>query len=487
MGTINIKRASLEYNDYNELTVKYGKAEELLAAIQPNDKKVTIWYFQSETLPKLPDTVVYLTIFKGNDNLKKIEGYPKNLKSFSLYDDTIDFFSQVPSLPPTIMAVHLLIGSQPLIHMEIERKQEMYTFEPTLHCKNCYFVAIEKVIQPTDKHVTIEAFQEPVFSRLPNTVRSLHIHNNLPNTVYNLPNHLLDFICDNNNITSLPKLPKTLDYLNCSENPLSRLPELPPKLTRLYCSHCELTELPKLPDSLIEIECNENKLTSLPPFPPKLTKIMASENQLTRLPKMRKFTLEDAEEGVDMDFGENPLREPFKTFYKEFIEAEDQDANINNNDFNNLNIDPIIVATLNNLNTLANKIDAYDAITSGMGSRQANLKQRAKQIYRLQKTLEKQGPLPPELIGEVGSFSSGVGSVEGPRSLAQQFTALSQRIPELQPVGITQQPLLSEWQRQKQNSNTRRRLRKLMREEKNIKRATGKGGKRKTMRLRRKN
>jgi hypothetical protein len=103
-----------------------------------------------------------------------------------------------------------------------------------------------------------------------------------PNIV--LPDGLLIFSCQRNNLTELPKLPEGLIELNCSDNPLAKLPELPNSLLRLYCDNNTLTELPKLPGGLLELGCTENPLTKLPDLPNSLVKLYCTQTNIRELP-----------------------------------------------------------------------------------------------------------------------------------------------------------------------------------------------------------
>lgn len=477
---------------FNRINIKGGKqlssegatAEELLAEIKPNDIQVDIKYFQSDTLPKLPNTIKILSIFGtrigaplGQESrLNFIEEFPETIQDVIIYYERLEFLSRLPKFPATLNRFRWYKNGRP--YMKIQR--ENYRDEngtKSLVCTKSTFEIIEKVIRPTDYRVTIEAFQEPVLPRLPDTVKALLISKSLPNTVYNLPPSLFEFYCAENNFKVLPELPLTLQILYCSFNPLGQLPELPPNLTKLYCANCNLRELPELPDTLRLIICFENRLISFPPFPPGLQEVNASSNQLTRLPKMRRFTPEEVN-FLSINFHENPLREPFASFYRDFEEVHQvviiiEDVNARK------------YAIANNYNLLADRIDAYDNKIGALQSRQENTRRDIERVRRIQQTFGQAGPLPPELAAAVGSFYSGVGNL-GSRSLNQQIATLRQRLPEYQPVGVTQQPFVPEHLRRKQNSNTRMRLRKLLSEEKNIQRKGLKGGKRTTRRHRKK-
>ena len=71
---------------------------------------------------------------------------------------------------------------------------------------------------------------------------------------------LLQFGCDNNNLTELPELPNSLEVLYCDDNRLKKLPKLPEGLKSLYCRKNDLTELPELPKSLKILDCKKNRL-----------------------------------------------------------------------------------------------------------------------------------------------------------------------------------------------------------------------------------
>ena len=72
---------------------------------------------------------------------------------------------------------------------------------------------------------------------------------------------LVNFSCEENNLTWIPSLPSTLKYLNCRNNNLTSLPSLPSGLTSLICDQNQLTALPTMPSTLQTLECENNKLS----------------------------------------------------------------------------------------------------------------------------------------------------------------------------------------------------------------------------------
>ena len=104
----------------------------------------------------------------------------------------------------------------------------------------------------------------------------------------NLMNYtkLIDFRCDNCDLTKLPNLPNSLTNLFCYNNNLTKLPNLPDSLTHLFCYNNNLIELPNLPTSLIELYSNNNKLTYLPNLPKSLVFLECYNNNLIKLPEI---------------------------------------------------------------------------------------------------------------------------------------------------------------------------------------------------------
>ena len=72
---------------------------------------------------------------------------------------------------------------------------------------------------------------------------------------------LVNFACEENNLTSLPSLPSTLKTLRCGKNKLTSLPSMPSGLTFLDCYANQLTSLPTFTSSLQTLECEDNKLS----------------------------------------------------------------------------------------------------------------------------------------------------------------------------------------------------------------------------------
>ena len=107
---------------------------------------------------------------------------------------------------------------------------------------------------------------------------------------------LVNFACEENNLTSLPALPSTLKTLNCRENKLTSLPSMPSGLTLLVCDHNQLTSLPTFTSSLQTLECENNKLSGTVNLcnlsglktlkisnNPNMTSLDCSQNSLTTL------------------------------------------------------------------------------------------------------------------------------------------------------------------------------------------------------------
>jgi hypothetical protein len=83
-------------------------------------------------------------------------------------------------------------------------------------------------------------------------------------------------------------------YLNLSGLNLTTLPPLPANIVTLYVHNNNLTELPDIPNGVVELTANTNKLTKIPRLPASLR---------------------------TADFRDNPLEEPFATFYNEYLKS----------------------------------------------------------------------------------------------------------------------------------------------------------------------
>ena len=108
------------------------------------------------------------------------------------------------------------------------------------------------------------------------------------------------------------------------------------------------------------------------------------------------------------------------------------------------------------------------------------LKRKLRNLTALRLTAKPNSYLPPGLASEVGSFLSGQPAT---MSMNQQLQNIKRKIPEFQPGGITQQPVIPPHQQIKNNIKTRYRLQKAIEEEKKNK----KGGKQRKTRRNKKN
>lgn len=103
---------------------------------------------------------------------------------------------------------------------------------------------------------------------------------------------LVEFVCDDNQLTELPILPITLRRLRCNGNLLTQLPKLNPELILLDCYNNRLTDLPELMcSSLRWLNCSYNQLTELPELNPELVLLDCFDNQLESLPVLKHSSL----------------------------------------------------------------------------------------------------------------------------------------------------------------------------------------------------
>lgn len=101
-----------------------------------------------------------------------------------------------------------------------------------------------------------------------------------------LPNNLIHFLCDYNNLTHLPELPDTIRVVECKNNRLEILTKLPKQLKSLNCWNNRLKTLPRLPELLEQLICRNNQLIYLPELPKSLTSLECRNNNLAYLPKL---------------------------------------------------------------------------------------------------------------------------------------------------------------------------------------------------------
>ncbi len=148
-----------------------------------------------------------------------------------------------------------------------------------------------------------------------NRLSSINLHSNLisVNLSYNeireiveIPESIIELICNNNQLTNLPQLSDNLKYLSCKYNKINILPKLPQSLrslelsnnlltnidldglsnlNRLICSHNKIQHINVLPLSLNFLKCNNNLLLDLPDLPKSIKTLDCSYNEISSLHK----------------------------------------------------------------------------------------------------------------------------------------------------------------------------------------------------------
>jgi hypothetical protein len=340
---------------------------------------------------------------------------------------------------------------------------------------------------PSDRIVRVFDYESSRFPQLPNHVETLQIMEatglkNIDAFPSNLKGLYLKDI--HSYYLQLPKFPDSLRSIyirNCWLHN-NTVPTLPNSLERLFIITCGLKSVPPLPDSLKQLDMQRNKIQELPTtWPSQLTEVDFEGNRIQEIQtfpyKLEYINLErnpiasippiDTEDAPEIFLDMDNLKEPFNTIYLRYLEMLDE------GNHNNTNYGPE--------EFLKESVNNYYKLKQGFTERAENLRKRARNLYTL-KMVHKNLSMPseqgnltfPENYGsELGSFFSGIPSS---KSLNQQISTIKQKLPEGQPYGVSQQPVLTP----KEISNTRVRLRKLLQEESNIARKTlKKGGKRK--------
>jgi Leucine-rich repeat (LRR) protein len=189
-----------------------------------------------------------------------------------------------------------------------------------------------------------------------------------------LPEDLKNLYCNHNSLTYLPDLPPNLERLTCSYNELTNLPALPNTLIYIYCSHNSLTTLPDIPPNIETVMCTFNELTYLPPLPANLKGLFCNNNQLTEIPRLPL--------GIQhIAYGDNNLREPFNTFWRQYF---------HDRDFNRI---PALAAFIKSVN------DHWDSLE--------NVKRKGRNAMGLQFLAEGRQNIPESVVGHIGTLLTG--------------------------------------------------------------------------------
>ena len=298
---------------------------------------------------------------------------------------------------------------------------------------------------------------------LPPALKTLSITNARLTELPTLPPGLTSLHCNNNQLTHLPALPETLQYLHCQVNNLSELPPLPASLVHLDCSVNNFIELPPLPTSLHHLDCHSNQIQVFQPFPETLESLRCYNNQLRSLPELPPNLMH-------LQAHTNKFPPMLDAIYTEtdnqLFQVEMQGGVLPPNQ-----LDALAREVIQNTNR---KVELLSVIPNALQQRQQNLKRRAKTLLGV-KTIQQGRPnLPSNFFGsEIGSQVSGLPAT---MSLNNQYRAIKQKMPQFQPFGITQQPVVPPHIQRKLNANTRVRLRRLLQEEKNMQNQTVKNG-----------
>jgi hypothetical protein len=174
--------------------------------------------------------------------------------------------------------------------------------------------SLPDTLQELDCHFNIKLTSLP---KLPYSLVSLNCSDCKINALPELPRSLEYLICFQNKFSSLPPLPETLKELNCGTNTLTELPTLPHGLIRLTCFSENLRTLPILPSTLQILDIRNTHVHVLPPLPPGLVILEASNTLLNELPDLpRTLQIITLPRGF---FGFSFLKEPYETYYKEYL------------------------------------------------------------------------------------------------------------------------------------------------------------------------
>ena len=189
-----------------------------------------------------------------------------------------------------------------------------------------------------------------------------------------LPENLKNLYCNHNSLTRLPDpLPPNLERLTCSYNDITNIPALPNTLIYIYCSHNSLTSLPELPPNIETVMCTFNEITNLPRLPANLKSLFCNNNQLTEIPRLPL--------GIQyIACGDNNLREPFNTFWKQYVDHRDR---------NRIRALPAFIKSVN---------DHWDSLE--------NVKSKGRNAMGLQFLAEGR-QLPESVVGHIGTLLTG--------------------------------------------------------------------------------
>ena len=189
-----------------------------------------------------------------------------------------------------------------------------------------------------------------------------------------LSDDIEDLNCTHNSLTRLPDpLPPNLEQLKCGYNELTNLPDLPDTLIYLSCPHNSLTSLPELPPNIETVMCTFNELTNLPPLPANLQSLFCNNNRLTEIPRLPL--------GIQyIACGDNNLREPFNTFWNQYVDHRE---------FNRIRALAAFIKSVN---------DHWDSLE--------NVKSKGRNAMGLQFLAEGQ-QLPESVVGHIGTLLTG--------------------------------------------------------------------------------
>jgi len=277
-----------------------------------------ITYCAKKMLDELPNDICYI-LFPGEILYSYYCSYPDNFENMK-YTDLLEFIAHIKEVldEPDVNCREIENSKKYLLYWTEYWYENDHIFEDSLSIdlsrfedlKSCNFsnIYINNVINipPKLECMNIQYCEIYNIGELPESLIYFNCNSNnikvLPNIkdtklqslyccsnklthISSLPNSLEYLYCFQNRIRILPKLPKNLEYLSCNSNRLRVLPELPDKLNGLYCNHNYLQYLPEiLPRSLKSLYCKNNHISLLPDLPPFLRTLICNKNPLKEYP-----------------------------------------------------------------------------------------------------------------------------------------------------------------------------------------------------------
>ena len=235
----------------NNVNNDIDKIKSWLINLETKETKLIIDDLDDCIIPEIIKNYDWLLELEiDSQKIKNIQNLPKNLKSLSLFNNSIE---DIPNneLPDNLEIINLSRNKIQTLQNIPASVKELDVSHNLL--KNCYLLTNTNL-----KELSIESNLLESIPLLLNGLKRLDISQNKLKNIYNIIDSIEDLEFSVNEITIINKFPKNLKTINAFNNKITFLSDLPDNLEYADFSYNQINILPKLPLNIhrIDFACN---------------------------------------------------------------------------------------------------------------------------------------------------------------------------------------------------------------------------------------